>query len=185
MSDFTRHPTPLLNGWRIAGWGSLLALLALPVLAMQFTGEVDWTGGDFAFAAILLSFLGMSVETGLRVGKTASHRAGYVIAAGTAFATVWSNAAVGIIGDDNAVNGLFFVMVAMALVAGLIRRFRPRTMGWITCLLALGQYGTGLIAMYALPGHPIEWGILTFLAALWICASACFWRKEIPLLSAR
>lgn len=59
LHDISARHVPLVNGWRIAGWGSLLALLMLPALAMQITDEV--TAGDFVFAAILLGFVGTMV----------------------------------------------------------------------------------------------------------------------------
>ena len=40
--------------WRVALWGSFLAILIAPLVAMQFTGEVHWTPFDFAVAAVLL-----------------------------------------------------------------------------------------------------------------------------------
>ena len=40
---------------RPLSWGGALALLALPWVAMRFTDEVVWTGGDFAlFGAMAL-----------------------------------------------------------------------------------------------------------------------------------
>lgn len=58
-----------LNGWRIAGWGSLVALLVLPALAMQLTSEVNWTASDFVFAAVLLGFVGAVVELAARFAR--------------------------------------------------------------------------------------------------------------------
>lgn len=112
MNDLSSPRTPLFNGWRIAGWGSLLALLMLPALAMQMTGEVNWTAGDFVFAAILLGFIGTVVELAARFARPGAPRIGYLIAGFTAFFTFWSNAAVGIIGDEDSVNVFFFLMVA-------------------------------------------------------------------------
>ena len=43
-----------VNPWRIAGWGLALALLATPLVAMQFTDEVRWGPLDFAVAGVLL-----------------------------------------------------------------------------------------------------------------------------------
>lgn len=167
---------PLFNGWRIAAWGSLLALLVLPALAMQLTPEVDWTSGDFIFAAILLGFLGAVVELAVRFGRPGVFRQGYMLAGFTAFLTVWSNAAVGIIGDDNAVNSSFFAMVAAALVTGLIFQFRPTFMRRMSIMLAGGQYAVGIAALWLMPGHAVEWGVLTFFALLWLAVAWYFYR---------
>ena len=147
MNDLSSPRSPLLNGWRIAGWGSLLALLMLPALAMQMTGEVNWTAVDFAFAAISLGFVGIVVELAARFARPGAPRIGYLIAGFTAFFTLWSNAAVGIIGDEDSVNIFFFLMVAAAILSAMVVRFRPGAMRWIAVLLAIGQYAVGIAAL--------------------------------------
>lgn len=176
MNDTSSPRAPLLNGWRIAGWGSLLALLILPALAMQITGEVNWTARDFVFAAILLGFVGTVVELAARFARPGAPRIGYILAGLTAFFTFWSNAAVGIIGDEDSVNIFFFLMVSAAIFAGMIVRFRPSAMRWIAALLAVGQYAVGVAALSMMPGHAVEWGFLTVFALLWLTAAWCFHR---------
>ena len=167
-----------LNGWRIAGWGSLLAILLLPAFAMQFTAEVNWTASDFVFAAILLGFLGAVVELAARLARPGGQRIGYVLAGVTTFLTLWSNAAVGIIGDDDFVNSFFVIMIIAAMVIGALARFRPGVMKWLTAALGIGQYGTGIAALFLMPGHAVEWGLLTFFAVLWFVSSWCFARAR-------
>ncbi|HEX2794565.1 MAG TPA: hypothetical protein VHN58_09070 [Croceicoccus sp.] len=176
MNDTSSPRAPLLNGWRIAGWGSLLALLLLPALAMQMTSAVNWTASDFVFAGILLAFVGIVVELAARFARPGAPRIGYILSGFTAFLTFWSNAAVGIIGDEDSVNVFFFVMVVVALVAAMIVRFRPDAMCWIAASLAMGQYAVGVAALSLMPGHAVEWGILTFFALLWLMAAWCFHR---------
>ena len=179
MNDPSSPCGPLSNGWRIAGWGSLLALLMLPALAMQMTSEVNWTAGDFVFAAILLGFVGTVIELSARFARPGAPRIGYLIAGFTAFFTFWSNAAVGIIGDEDSVNVFFFLMVAGAILAAMVVRFRTATMRWITVLLAFGQYAVGIAALRMMPGHAVEWGFLTLFALLWLTAAWCFNRAVI------
>lgn len=183
MNDLSSPRAPLLNGWRIAGWGSLLALLMLPALAMQMTGEVNWTTGDFVFAAILLGFVGTVVELASRFARPGAPRIGYLIAGFTAFFTFWSNAAVGIIGDEDFVNIFFFLMVAGAILAAMAVRFRPGAMQWIAALLAIGQYVVGIAALSMMPGHAVEWGFLTVFALLWLTAAWCFNRAALKQTS--
>ncbi|MCA0909835.1 hypothetical protein [Qipengyuania gaetbuli] len=152
-----------LNGWRIAGWGALLALLALPAIAMQFTAEVRWTGTDFVFATILLCALGGGVELAVRMGKGAWHRAGLIAAALAGFATVWINAAVGIIGEG-AINAAFPVMTLIALVASLAMRLRARPMMRVCMAMATGVLAVGLAAEYT--SQP-DWGPVLFFVAVW------------------
>jgi hypothetical protein len=40
--------------WRIAAWALIALVLLTPLVAMQFTQSVRWTGFDFAVAAALL-----------------------------------------------------------------------------------------------------------------------------------
>ncbi|AMK24654.1 hypothetical protein VVT58_14770 [Sphingobium sp. SJ10-10] len=179
MNDLSSPRSPLLNGWRIAGWGSLLALLMLPALAMQMTGEVNWTAVDFAFAAISLGFVGIVVELAARFARPGAPRIGYLIAGFTAFFTLWSNAAVGIIGDEDSVNIFFFLMVAAAILSAMVVRFRPGAMRWIAVLLAIGQYAVGIAALRMMPGHAVEWGFLTIFALSWLTAAWCF-NRAVP-----
>lgn len=176
MNDTTAHSPKLLNGWRLAGWGSLLALLILPALAMQMTDEVNWTASDFVFAAVLLGFLGTVVELAARFAQRGMAQVGYILAGLTAFLTFWSNAAVGIIGDDEAVNAFFFLMVIAAMIAAALTRFRPSAFRWIAGLLALGQYAVGIAALSMMPGHAVEWSVLTFFAMMWLAVAWCFHR---------
>ncbi len=142
---------------------------------MQFTEEVDWTGGDFVFAAILLLITGLAAEGGLRLARSWQHLIGFGFATFTAFFTVWSNLAVGIIGDeDAAVNGYFLLLLAIGIVAAIGLRFRARAMSIITGILAISQLALGLAALRMMPGHDVEWGILAFFAALWLAASLSF-----------
>lgn len=179
MTGVFSRLTPLLNGWRIAGWGSLLALLVLPALAMQVTDEVIWTASDFVFAAILFGFIGAVVELTLCLTRPWASRIGYLLAGFTAFLTLWSNAAVGIIGgdyDDNIVTVSFYFMVLGGLLVGALFSFRPAAMRWVALFLALGQFVAGIVALGVMPGRPIDWGVLTFFALLWLSAGWLFHR---------
>lgn len=172
------HSRPRLpNGWRIAGWGSALALLLLPALAMRFTDEVNWTTGDFLFAAILLLFLGTVVELAVRMAREGTARAAYLIAGLTVFLTLWANGAVGIIGNENElVNQGFNLLAMVGLFLALLAWFRPAILRWIAGVIALGQLGLGLAATRMMPGHDVEWGVLGFFALLWFAAAWSFHR---------
>lgn len=176
MDDVSFPRTLFLNGWRIAGWGSLLALLLIPALATQTTSEFKWTAIDFFFAALLLSFIGTTIELAVRFARPGAPRIGYILSGFTAFLTLWSNAAIGIIGDDDFVNLFFFLMVLVAILAGIVARFRPSVMRWITAVLGVGQYVVGIAAISLMPGHTVEWGFLSFFALFWFTAAWCFHR---------
>ncbi len=172
---------PLLgNGWRIAGWTAAAALLALPAIAMQFTDEVDWTAGDFVAAAVLLGLLGAGLEWALRTARNWPRFLGLALAVFTAFFTVWSNLAVGILGDeDNPVNLLFFVAILIALVAGGFARFRSSAMARILAVLAAGQFAIGIVAAVTADRTYVEWGVLVLFAGLWSVAALLLRRASL------
>lgn len=175
--DFeTQSVSRSVNGWRIAGWGALLALLILPAIAMRYTSEVDWTASDFIFAAVLLSALGIGGEVALRVGRNAPHRLGIAIAALGGFLTVWINGAVGMLGSENEPTNLIFIgLVGVAIVASFLVWFRPGGMRWIMAVLSAGQFAVGIVAgLWTMPGHGVEWGVLAFFAIIWGASAACF-----------
>ncbi|MGZ8290475.1 MAG: hypothetical protein ACXW2U_06800 [Telluria sp.] len=71
-------------------------LLLLPLVAMQFTSEVNWTAGDFAAAAALL--LGTAFVYVLASRKVTGARTRLLVGAGCMFVllVVWAELAVGI-----------------------------------------------------------------------------------------
>ena len=74
------------------------ALLLVPVIAMQFTNEVDWNRFDFVVAGFLLFGTGLLIELVLRKVKTTQNRlliCGIIL---LAFFLVWAELAVGIFG---------------------------------------------------------------------------------------
>jgi hypothetical protein len=54
------------NNWRIAPWVVIALVLAVPLVAMQFTDEVRWTGWDFLAAGALLGGAALVYERGVR-----------------------------------------------------------------------------------------------------------------------
>ena len=73
-----------------------LLLLATPLVAMQFTSEVDWSVGDFLVIGSLLAVLGLLLEGAARVARTPRNRAILMFAAVIGFLLVWAELAVGI-----------------------------------------------------------------------------------------
>lgn len=77
---------------------ALLALLLIPLIAMQYTNEVTWTLIDFVVAAALLigAFLAIYL-TVVKINRK-FHRITLTIVILTMFFLVWAELAVGIIG---------------------------------------------------------------------------------------
>lgn len=179
MNDRANSRHNWLNGWRIAGWGAALALLALPAIAMHFTDEVHWTPLDFGFAAVLLFALGTGIEIAMRFGGSTPKGLGIAIASVAGFLTLWANAAVGIIGaEGEPVNAGFTVLVIGGALLSLVFRFRPAAMRCIMAVIAIGQPVLGLAALHFMSGRAVEWGVLLVFAAIWSAAALCFHRAH-------
>lgn len=73
-----------------------LGLLFIPLIAMQFTKEVNWTFSDFLMMGILLSGIGMIIELILRKIKTKRQRIILCTVAVFVFVLLWAEMAVGI-----------------------------------------------------------------------------------------
>lgn len=73
-------------------------LLFIPVLAMQFTTEVNWSPFDFVVAGILLLGTGLLCELVLRKVHNSKYRVAIVLAILAALFLVWAELSVGIFG---------------------------------------------------------------------------------------
>lgn len=79
-------------------------ILLLPLVAMQFTDEVNWSFFDFVVAGILLFGTGGFIELALRKIKVVKQRIWIVAGILIALFLVWAELAVGIFGTPFAGN---------------------------------------------------------------------------------
>ena len=164
---------------RVIGWSTVAIILLLPAIGMQFSEEVDWSAGDFLFAAILLGGTGLLVELVVRRSQNNAYRAGAVLALITLLLLAWSNAAVGFVGAGaNAANILYVALIGMVAAASFAAGFSARGMGKAMIAAAIGQ---GLIAGLAFSQELVQadermaiLGINAFFIALWSAAAALF-----------
>jgi len=83
--------------WRIPVWAGAAGLLLLPMVAMQFTDEVNWTSFDFAvFGGLLLAAL-TAFEIVLACLKRPAWRIAGILAVIVGFLVAWAVLAVGVI----------------------------------------------------------------------------------------
>lgn len=87
--------TANMNRYRAVFALLALALLAVPLVAMQLSADVNWTPGDFVAAAVLLLGLGAAIEMAIRYAPSRAMRAAGVALALAAFVFVWAMLAVG------------------------------------------------------------------------------------------
>ena len=77
---------------------SASTLLLIPLLAMQFTNEVNWSVSDFIVMGVLLFGTGLSIELLLRKVKNLNHRVVLCVVILFIFFLVWVELAVGLFG---------------------------------------------------------------------------------------
>ena len=73
-------------------------ILLIPLLAMQFTDEVDWSVGDFIVMGILLFSAGLAYELLAKRMRTTAHRVAVAIVILIVLFLIWAELAVGIFG---------------------------------------------------------------------------------------
>jgi peptidoglycan/LPS O-acetylase OafA/YrhL len=73
-------------------------MLLTPIIAMQFTSEVDWKPFDFIVAGVLLFGTGLLCELVLRKVKKTSHRIIICAALLILLLLIWIELAVGLFG---------------------------------------------------------------------------------------
>jgi hypothetical protein len=74
-------------------------LLSIPLVAMQFTSEVDWSLTDFVIMGVLLLSTGLCCELVLRKVRTTGGRLAFCAVILFVFFLIWAELAVGIFGS--------------------------------------------------------------------------------------
>lgn len=73
-------------------------MLLIPLVAMQFTNEVNWKLMDFVVAGVLLLGTGLLAELVIRKVKNIRYRVVIVLGLLMALLLIWADLAVGIFG---------------------------------------------------------------------------------------
>ncbi|WP_228235388.1 hypothetical protein [Allomuricauda sp. M10] len=79
--------------------GTVALLLLIPLVAMQFTSDVNWSLNDFVVAGILLVGVGFAVDLILRKGRTPNKKLLWISAIIVLFLLIWAELAVGVFGS--------------------------------------------------------------------------------------
>lgn len=172
------------RAWLTAAWITVTAILLLtPLVAMQFTDEVNWTVSDFAFAGVMLVGSGIIYELAARAGNLA-YQAGAVVALGAAVLIMWATGAVGIIGNEaNPGNLMFIGVVGLAGFGTLIAGGRARAMVWVMSVAAVAQVLAPVVAYMSVADPAsdvlaaevfIATGVFT---AAWLLSARLFWES--------
>lgn len=159
--------------WRRLGWGLAAALLLAPLVAMQFTDEVNWDAADFLVFGAMLAVAGGGFELATRASAHRAYRAAAGVALVAAFLMFWANAAVGIIGsEDHPANLMFPGVIAVGIVGAFVARLRPRGMATAMVATALAQLLAAIVAFAA--GWGPVWVFTSVYVALWLTSAALF-----------
>lgn len=91
----------IIGNKRLTGIVLTIAILLLvPLIAMQFTNEVNWSFFDFLVAGLLLLAAGLACEFVLQKVKKPVHRIAICAAILLALLLIWIELAVGIFGTS-------------------------------------------------------------------------------------
>jgi hypothetical protein len=83
---------------------AVATILLIPIVAMQFTNEVNWTFFDFVVAGVLLLGTGLLIEVAIRTIKNKSAQIAMITAVLLGLFLLWAELAVGIFGSPIAGN---------------------------------------------------------------------------------
>lgn len=158
---------------RVALWSFAAALLLLPLVAMQFTQEVNWTLADFLVFGTMLVIACGAYELATRASGNKTYRIAAGVAVATAFILVWANLAVGIIGTaGNAANLMYAGVLAVGVIGALIARFQAHGMARALVATAVAQLLVAVIAVLAGLGYTFI--VTAFFVALWLTSAWMF-----------
>ena len=171
----------LWNWLRLIGWGGAAALLILPLVAMQYSSEVNWTLSDFLVAGALLGTAGLVLELVTRRSDNLAYRFAATFTVAAALLLIWVNGAVGFLGDEgNPANLIFLGVILIAVVCSIMARARAGGMARALLVTAAAQVGAGIIgfaAGWASPGaqgvYEVVMGTILF-AGLWLAGAFLF-----------
>ena len=142
---------------------------------------MNWDLLDLTVFGAMLLGGGVIYVAAKRKSDNLAYRTAVGVALATAFILIWVNGAVGIVGaENNDANMMFFGVLAVGAIGGVIARFQPRGMARALCATALAQAIVAAIALIAglgstAPGWPRDILMLTaFFVSLWLLSAWLF-----------
>ncbi len=144
MSTKTLSTFQIIAGVAVAA----ALLLIIPLTASFITSEMQWTLSDYVLVWVMLFTTGIIYMFVSRLSSDNTYRAAVALAVVTGLLMVWSNLAVGIIGnEDNMINVVYFIILMLGFIGAFFVRFQSgglsRVLGGMILLLAA-------VASYAL-----------------------------------
>jgi hypothetical protein len=177
MTTTTEMSSQTTRFLRITGWAIAILLLIAPAVAMQFEGTgVNWTAGDFVFAAVAFGTVGGLFELTARASSNFAYRIAVAMAVACGFLQIWINLAVGIIGsEDNSANWTYFAVVFLAASGAIVALGNSREL--VRAMLAAAGAQIIFSIIHAINGTPTPI-VDGFFVALWVAAARLFSRAD-------
>lgn len=127
-----------------------VGVLSVPLVAMQFTKEVNWSIADFLVMGVLIFSTGLSYVLITRYVTNIVYKAAIVVALGSTFLMIWANLAVGLIGSGpNPGNLMYLGVIAVGIIGTILSRFTPAGMERAMFGMALALLLLAVIALFA------------------------------------
>ena len=161
---------------RIFGWSAAALLLLAPAIGMQFEGSgVDWSAGDFIFAAVAFGLVGGLLELAARTTSNLAYRVATASVIQTCRKAHMIALAVGIIGsEDNPANWTYLAVPFVAIDGAIVALGDARGLMRATLAAAGAQLLFSIV--HAVDGTPTP-VIDAFFIALWLVAARLFARS--------
>ncbi len=123
-------------------------ILLVPLAANQFTSGKGWTLSDFVIMGTLLFGTGFSYKFVTRKSQEVVYRVATGFSILTGFLLIWVNLAVGIIGSSgNAINLLYFGVIAVGIIGAFTARFKSQKMTIVMFAMAFVQAAIAAIVL--------------------------------------
>lgn len=169
-------------------------LLLIPLIALQFYEEFNWTFFDFLIAWILFFVTGFIYKFSLFKANNIEYKIASATALLTGLLLIWVNFAVGIIGsEENPINTVYFLVILIGIIGSSIASFNAKGMS-LTMFFMAGAMGIILISLliYAslnfdkLPGLSV-WGLISFHAFFIVifAASGILFRNSTKIVNTK
>lgn len=156
-------------------------LLLVPLIAMNFTDEINWTFSDFVIAGGMLFGSGLSFLLIIRTSTNIWYHAAIGITLCTMLFLVWSNLAVGLIGsEDNSINGLYLIVIFVGIIGAVISKLQAKGMTivlFIQSLIIFLIAGIAVLIDHSLLGEKsfnLLLGVTLFFSSLFAIAGWLF-----------
>lgn len=156
-------------------------ILLIPLVAMQFTDEANWSAFDFIVMGALIFGIGFMYVLAVKYVTNMVYRIAIGFALGSTFIMIWANLAVGLIGSGpHWGNMMYLGVVAVGIIGTIFSRFTAGGMERAMYSMVLALVLVAVIALLAnmqeSPGSSVVEiiGVNGFFASLFAVAGLLF-----------